>query len=135
MKKFIIILLIISFCNMFTIYSYDKLTDVEAKQFLEGSTVEEAIEIVQDYDYLEHTAPTVTVEPISYLLFDTDLFVHYDGLSIEHGKFSYHIDIDEATVYDFVPKKSCTFKIVISVLAGAVVGSLLGYTFGVLNAL
>ncbi len=116
------------------LYAYEPLTYEEADNYLDSITYDEVVEIIIDYDYIEHTVPKVTFPKTEYVLFETDLYIYpMDDLKIEHSNFSWTIPMESDTVYDFTEECKPSFLrqafIFIGGLAvGAGVGILIGST-------
>jgi len=124
----IIILVIIFLCVGNVAHAYTPLTQEQADNYVASIAYDDLLNIVIDYDYLEHTVPQVVLPRTDYVLFETDLTVNYaTGLRINHSKFSYVIDIPDQIVYNFIePAKPSVFIPVISFVLGTGLGVLIG---------
>jgi hypothetical protein len=133
MKKliFIIILLV-----AFPIYAnqseqYTPLTYEQADNYLDSVDYDTVVDIIIEYDYIEHTTPKVTFPTTSYVLFETDLLIQpMSDLQINHGNFSWSIPLESNTIYNFTKEKSSTMKDIFIFVGGTVVGILTGYMIG-----
>lgn len=129
MKKLIFILLLVVFT--LPLYAYEPLTYEQADNYLDSVDYDTVVDIIIEYDYIEHTAPKVTFPTTSYVLFETDLLIQPMGdLQINHGKFSWSIPLESDTIYNFTKEKSSTMKDIFIFVGGTVVGILTGYMIG-----
>ena len=124
----IIILVIVLLCVADMLYAYEPLTTEQADNYVASIDYETLLDIVIDYDYLEHTVPQVILPRTDYVLFETDLTINYaTGLKINHSGFSYVIDIPNQIVYNFIePTKPSIFIPVLSFVIGTGLGILIG---------
>lgn len=130
MHKKLIALLLLVFMIM-PVWAYEPLTYAEADNYLDSVTYDRVIEIVIDYDYLEHTVPEVTFPRGDFILIDQDLIVTYQSLKINHSNFAYELDVPRQIVYDFVePPKSHTFQYISYFVLGTALGVLIGVIVG-----
>jgi hypothetical protein len=128
MKKIIIILLLLV---TFPIYAYEPLTYEQADNYLDSVDYDTVVDIIIEYDYIEHTTPEVTFPAVSYVLFETDLLIQpMSDLQINHGNFSWSIPLESNTIYNFTKEKSSTMKDIFIFVGGAVIGILTGYMIG-----
>ena len=124
----IIILVIVLLCVADMLYAYEPLTTEQADNYVASIDYDTLLDIVIDYDYLEHTVPQVVLPRTDYVLFETDLTINYaDGLKIHHSGFSYVIDIPNQIVYNFIePTKPSVIMPVLYFVLGTGLGVLIG---------
>lgn len=128
MKYILLILLILV---TLPIYAYQPLTYEQADNYLDSVDYDTVVNIVIEYDYIEHTAPKVTFPATSYVLFENDLLIQpMDDLQINHGRFSWSIPLESSVIYNFTKEKSSIMKDIFLFVGGAVVGVLTGYMIG-----
>lgn len=131
MKKIIFILLVAFALPLYASETYQPLTYEQADNYLDSVDYDTVVDIIIEYDYIEHTAPKVTFPATSYVLFETDLLIQPMGdLQINHGRFSWTIPLESSTIYNFTKEKSSTMKDIFVFVGGAVVGVLTGYMIG-----
>lgn len=131
MKK--IILLVLFIIVLSPIYAYEPLTYEQADNYLDSVDYATVVDIVIEYDFIEHTVPKVTFPAVNYVLFETDLLIQpMDDLQINHGRFSWNVPLESATIYNFTKEKSSVIKDIFIFVGGVAVGALAGYIVGVL---
>lgn len=129
MKKVLTILLL---CSMLSIQAYEPLTKEEADVYVTTVTYDDVLNLIIQYDYLEHTIPEVTFLPTTYVLMGENLLIDSEGMLISHGEFSYKIPIEQKTIYNFVEASNPTFAYALIFTIGVFAGGAIGYVIGVL---
>ena len=88
--------------------SYERLTYDEADAWLHSITYEEVVQLVIDYDYIEHSAPVVVFPPMSYYIINRDLYVvPFNGtnMTIDIGSIlSYTVMVNSEVIENFIPE-------------------------------
>ena len=133
MRKLIFIIILLASFSIYADQSeqYTPLTYEQADNYLDSVDYNTVVDIVIEYDYIEHTAPKVTFPTTSYVLFETDLLIQpMSDLQINHGNFSWSIPLESSTIYNFTKEKSSTMKDIFIFVGGTVVGILAGYMIG-----
>lgn len=98
MRKLLFILLLIVVVS--PLYAYEPLTYEQADNYLDSVDYDTVVDIIIEYDYIEHTAPKVTFPAVSYVLFETDLLIQpMSDLQINHGKFSWSIPLELSLIH------------------------------------
>lgn len=87
--------------------NYKKLTYDEADAWLHTITYEEAVGLIIDYDYIEHSIPVSVFPPMSYYIIDRDLHIiplNGEKMTISIGGIlSYAITIEPEIIENFIP--------------------------------
>ncbi len=129
MKKLIIIVMLLC---MFQIYAYDPMTREQADTYLGSITYEQVLDLVIDYDYMEHTKPRIVIPEINCVLFDEDLLIAYNApIEISLSSFSWEVEVPDQIIYHFVPESNDTWRYWLVGGIGAVCGIGLGILAGV----
>ncbi len=86
---------------------YLPLSKQEAEDWLFTVTMDELIDFVIKYDYVEHVDPLVHQPTIAVVLDKkNDLYLSYPyAMNIEIGHLEYDVMLQEHIIEDFVPKK------------------------------
>ena len=128
----VIAVMLLAIGNILYAESYTPLTKEQADNYLGSVSYDTIIEMVIDYDYLEHTVPTVVLPRTDYVLYNTDLTIHYaEGLQIKHGKLSYLLDIPDKVVYNFIEiQKTDIFTPVLTFVIGTGIGMFIMFIGG-----
>jgi hypothetical protein len=124
MKKLLTIILI---CSMVNLSAYTMLSTEEATAFI-ASAPEEVVSIVQYYDYMEHTVPEIDLGTVEYLLVGDNLLVNYNGITINHGLFSYQLDVQPEIVYNFIQEDTNDLEYIVIFGIGIILGGMIGYS-------
>ena len=129
MKKLLIIILLLC---MFQVYAYEPMTYEQADTYLTSITYDEVIDMVIDYDYIEHTKPSIAIPKITCLLLDEDLLIAYnEEIEVNISSFSWEIPVPEQVIYNFIPDEpSPTWGYWVVGGIGAVCGIGLGILVG-----
>jgi hypothetical protein len=92
---------------------------------------EKVLDIVIDYDYIEHTIPVVSFPYMNYALVGNDLVITPLGnLHMEISKFAWEIPLRQTVQSDFYKPPNTNYKIWIGIGVGTLAGFGLGYLIG-----
>jgi hypothetical protein len=130
MKKLLTILMLIC---AFQIYAYEPMTYEQADTYLGSITYDQVVELVIDYDYIEHSKPSIVIPKISCVLFDEDLLLAYNApIEVGVSSFTWEIPVPDQTVYNFITERESTWKYWLAGGIGAICGIGLGVLVGVI---
>ena len=91
---------------MFQIYAYEPMTYEQADAYLGSITYDAVVEMVIEYDNIEHTKPNIVIPRITCLLLDNDLLIAYNApIEIGISSFSWEVTVPEQVVYNFIEDK------------------------------
>jgi hypothetical protein len=128
MKKLTMIITMLLITS--AVFAYQPLTIDEADNYLDSVTYEEVRDIVIDYDYIEHTVPTITLPKVEYLLIGNDLLITpTDNIIISHSNFKWSIDYPQDTIYNFKQEEKqgiSTVALITSVIGALLIGYVIG---------
>lgn len=128
MKKLTMIITMLLITS--AVFAYQPLTIDEADNYLDSVTYEEVRDIVIDYDYIEHTVPTITLPKVEYLLIGNDLLITpTDNIIISHSNFKWSVDYPQDIIYDFKQEEKqgiSTVALITSVIGALLIGYVIG---------
>jgi hypothetical protein len=112
--------------------AYEKLTETEAENWLKSITMDELVEFVILYDYVEHAKPDINLPEYRVIQTDEMLILDpADKMRISIGHLKYDVTLSERTV-DWEPpeQKSCFWPVVIGGGVGLGLGVIGGLIIG-----
>lgn len=115
------------------IFAYKPLTLEQADNYADSVEYNTILELIIDYDYIEHTVPKVTIPRIDYLLIGNDLLITpANDIIITHNKFKWKVDYPQKTIYNFkqeekqgIPVGALIISVTGALLVGFAIGSVL----------
>jgi hypothetical protein len=110
--------------------SYEELTETEAENWLKSITMDELIDFVIKYDYVEHIKPEIVLP--EYRVIETDrLILDPAGkMNIKIGHLEYDVELPEKSVEWNQRERSCVGPIFIAGGIGLGVGVIGGLILG-----
>lgn len=112
------------------IISYERLTETEAENWLKSITMEELIDFVIRYDYVEHVKPEIVLPEYRVIEADHLILDPTEKMNIKIGHLEYDVELPEKTVEWEQKKKSCIGPIFIAGGIGIGVGVIGGLILG-----
>lgn len=129
----LVIVLVAILCSVasFRVYAYEPLTRAEADNYLTSIKYEEILDIVIDYDYIEHSEIEVTYPDVTYLLVGDDLVITPNGKTeVGVANFLWEVDAQQEVLYNFYGAPDSNYKVWIGLAIGVTTGVAVGYMIG-----
>jgi len=85
---------------------YEPLSDKEVEKWLRSISLEQLIDFVKVYHFIENTSANVKIPPASYILADSDLYITYqEPVVIRIAHLHYEFEIEDEIIKDFYTNK------------------------------
>lgn len=93
-----------------TISAYEPLTEDEATAWWSTITSEDRVQFIVDYDYVEHTVPSINGIQYTVIAAGQDIHMMPVGkMVIEIGHLSYEVELPSMSWEGFIPEPAKTF--------------------------
>ena len=87
---------------------YQKLSEEEAENWARSITIEQLLDFIILYDYVEHAEPEITMPDYTAIIVDDDVVVFSEDSAVfKLGHLEYELIIPETTFEGLVPKTDC----------------------------